>query len=63
MTVAVTNPEELDKHRSYTIATWDGTLTARFGGSALPQPWYVYYDQTNRTARLSAVVGTVIKMR
>jgi fibronectin-binding autotransporter adhesin len=63
MTVAVANPETLDESRSYAIAAWSGTLTSPFGASALPGPWYVYYNWGNKTAYLRAARGTVIQLR
>ena len=63
LTVGVANPELLDKRYSYTIASWSGSLTTPFGASALPGPWYVYYDWTGKTVQLRAAVGTVIQMR
>ena len=63
MTVAVANPELLDKNRSYPVASWSGSLTAPFGASALPGPWYVYYDWDSKTALLRAAKGTVIRLR
>jgi autotransporter-associated beta strand protein len=63
MTVAVANPEALDKSCSYTVASWSGNLTSQFGMSALPWPWYVYYDWAGKTAQLRAAIGTVIRLR
>jgi autotransporter-associated beta strand protein len=63
MTVAVANPEALDKSRSYAIASWSGALTSPFGASALPGPWYVYYDWASKTAYLRASVGTTVLVR
>jgi len=63
MTVAVANPEAVDKSCSYTVASWSGNLTSQFGMSALPWPWYVYYDWAGKTAQLRAAIGTVIRLR
>ena len=63
MTVAVANPESLDKSSNYTIASWSGSLTSPFGMSALPWPWYVNYDWAGKTAQLRAANGTVIRLR
>ena len=63
LTVGVANPELLDKSKSYTVATYGGTLTGGFGASALPGSWYVYYDWANKGVQLRAAVGTVIQMR
>jgi autotransporter-associated beta strand protein len=62
-TVGVANPEALDTGRNYMIASWSGSLAAPFGASALPGPWYVYYDWENKTAQLRAAIGTVIRLR
>ena len=61
-TVGVANPELLDKGRRYTVATYGGTLTGGFGASALPSPWYVYYDWSGKTVQLRAAVGTLIRV-
>jgi len=63
MTVAVVNTEALDKGRNYTVASWSGNLTAPFSASALPGPWYVYYDWAGKSVQLRAAIGTVIRLR
>jgi len=63
LTVGVANPEALDEHKEYVVATWSGTLGGAFGASALPGPWYVYYDWDNRVAKLRAAIGTLIRVR
>lgn len=62
LTVGVANPEALDAHKTYPILSWSGTLAGTFGASALPGPWYVYYDRNNRFAELRAAIGTLILM-
>ena len=62
LTVGVANPEALDAHKAYPILSWSGTLAGTFGASALPGPWYVYYDRDNRSAELRAAIGTLILM-
>ncbi len=60
--VGVANPEELDKAKSYTIATYGGALTAGVEDDSLPGPWYVYYDWPNKRVQLKAAVGTLIRL-
>jgi hypothetical protein len=62
-TVGAVNPELLDEGRDYTVVTWSGDLAGLFGQSALPKPWYVYYDWANKRALLRAAVGTVMVLR
>ena len=63
LTLGVANAESLDKHASYTIATYGGALTGMAGGDALPAPWYVFYDRANKRVQLKADSGTLIKLR
>ena len=61
--VGVANPDDLDKTKIYTIATYDGSLTGQFGGSVLPDPWYVTYDTGSKQVKLLTPQGTVIIVR
>jgi autotransporter-associated beta strand protein len=63
LTVAISNPEQLDKSRSYTVVTFEGTLSGAFSGSNLPLPWYVYYNWAGKTVQLRAAVGTMIRVK
>ncbi len=60
--VGVANAEALDKSKSYTIATYGGTLTGLAGGSVLPAPWYVFYDNGNKRVQIKANIGTLIRL-
>jgi len=59
----VANPEALDKSKSYTIAAYGGTLTAKFMDEALPAPWSVYYDGDHKRVQLKVFSGTVFWLR
>ncbi len=63
LVVGVANPEALDTSKSYTIATHNGTLTAGFAGSVLPEPWYVHNDWKHNRVLLRAAIGTVFWLR
>ena len=63
LAIGVANPEALDTGRSYTIATYGGSLTALAGPDVLPEPWYVYYDWANNRVQIRADVGTAIMLR
>jgi autotransporter-associated beta strand protein len=63
LTAGVANPEMLDTAKRYTVATWGGSLTARFSGIALPAPWYVYTDTANKRLQIRADVGTVLLLK
>ncbi len=63
LTVAVANPELLDRSRQYTIVTYGGALSGMFGAQALPEPWYVYYDWEHSNVQLRSSIGTLIKLR
>jgi autotransporter-associated beta strand protein len=61
--LGVANPEQLDKARSYTVASWGGSLLSPFGADILPGPWYVYYDWDNKRVQIKAATGTLIQMQ
>ena len=63
LVAGVANPEDLDKAKRYTVATWGGTLTHAFDGSVLPEPWFVRYDWKNKRAELRAQIGTVLQLK
>jgi len=60
--VGVANPGELDKAKTYTIATYGGSLTAGVEADNLPGPWYVYYDWAGKRVQIKAAVGTLISV-
>jgi autotransporter-associated beta strand protein len=60
--VGVANPEGLDKAKSYTIATYGGSLTGLVEADVLPGPWYVYYDWDSKRVQIKAAVGTLIRL-
>ena len=49
-------------HKTYTIIRCDGALSGGFSQVSLPSPWYVMYDYAAREVRLSAAVGTLIRL-
>ncbi len=61
--VGVANPEVLDEHKNYTIATYGGVVTGSPSGDVLPGPWYVYRDVENKRVQLRAAIGTMIRVR
>jgi autotransporter-associated beta strand protein len=61
--VGVDNPEDLDKAKSYTVATYVGTLAVTSESDVLPDPWFVYYDWPNKRVQIKAAVGTLIRLR
>ncbi len=63
LVVGVANPEDLDKSKHYTIATWGGGLSSGFSGSVLPAPWYVHADWANKRLELRAEIGTLLWLR
>ena len=63
LTIGIANSEDMDTLKTYTVATWGGTLLAPFSGKALPAPWFVQYDMPNKRAFLSARVGTVMRLK
>jgi autotransporter-associated beta strand protein len=63
ITVAVDNPEDLDKTKSYTIATYGGALTGGVTSESLPGAWYVFYDWPSKRVQLKAAVGTIIRLQ
>jgi autotransporter-associated beta strand protein len=62
-TAGVANPEALDTHQTYTLATWGGTLTHGFATADLPEPWVVHVDAANKRMELRARKGTLIRLR
>ncbi len=61
--VGVANPEALDTHKNYTIATYGGAVTGVLAGDVLPEPWYVYRDVENKRVQLRAAIGTMIRLK
>ena len=51
-----------NRHNVYTIIRSDGALSDRFSQVSLPSPWYVLYDYAAREVKLSAAVGTLIRL-
>ncbi|MDA3926805.1 MAG: autotransporter-associated beta strand repeat-containing protein [Kiritimatiellae bacterium] len=61
--VGVANPDDLDKTKIYTIATYDGSLTGMVESNILPYPWYLTYDSGNKRVKLLTPHGTLIIVR
>ena len=62
-TVGAANPSQLDEHLEYVVAAWRGTLEGGFGASALPKPWYVYYDWSHQQIKIRAATGSLFYVR
>ena len=63
LSVGVSNPEQLDKNKSYPVITYGGAVGGAPDTSLLPTPWYLHYDWTNKSVNLRASVGTVLQIR
>ena len=63
LSVGVSNPEQLDKNKSYPVITYGGAVGGAPDTSLLPTPWYLHYDWANKSVNLRASVGTVLQIR
>jgi len=63
LVAGVANPGVLDLSKTYTIATYGGSLTAAFSDDVLPKPWFVYYDWASKRVLLSAKSGSMLWLR
>ncbi len=63
LTLSLANPEFLDTHAQYVIASCTGTLSGNFQSAALPTRWHLTYDTSAREVRLSYDFGTRMLVR
>jgi hypothetical protein len=63
MTLTVADLNQLDKHKQYTVAQCTGSLTGTFSATNLIRPWFVMVEQASGHVRLSAIGGTLIRVR
>ena len=62
LTLQVADTTGLNRAKTYTIATYTGTLTGLFISDNLPLPWLVRYDTAAKRVYLSYKAGTVLNL-
>ncbi len=63
LSLQIVDPDQLNRHRQYTIMTCTGTLTGAFSSDNLPDSRWLVVARADGTVKLVFTDGTLIKVR